>query len=142
MTQPDHYLLGRSGAEEARLERQSAALAPESDVQFEKIGIKPGERVVDLGCGPGDVLSLLSKRVGPSGSVLGIERSPHFASLARRYVASMRYRKSWSARAMHTTRGYRAHRSTVPICDSSLSTCPSPSVSSARWCLLCAPAVG
>ena len=87
MTQPEHYLLGHSDAEEARLERQSAALAPESDAQFEKIGIKPGERVVDLGCGPGDVLSLLSKRVGPTGLVLGIERDAHFASLARRYVA-------------------------------------------------------
>jgi ubiquinone/menaquinone biosynthesis C-methylase UbiE len=87
VTQPDHYLLGRSDAKEARLERQSAALAPESDAQFEKIGIKPGERIVDLGCGPGDVLSLLSKRVGPTGSVLGIERDAHFASLARRYVA-------------------------------------------------------
>ena len=87
MTQPDHYLLGCSDAEKARLKRQSAALAPESDAQFEMIGIKPGERVVDLGCGPGDVLSLLGKRVGPTGSVLGIERDAHFASLARRYVA-------------------------------------------------------
>jgi SAM-dependent methyltransferase len=87
VTQPDHYLLGCSDAEKARLKRQSAALAPESDAQFEMIGIKPGERVVDLGCGPGDVLSLLGKRVGPTGSVLGIERDAHFASLARRYVA-------------------------------------------------------
>jgi ubiquinone/menaquinone biosynthesis C-methylase UbiE len=90
VTQPDHYLLGCSDAEEARLERQSAALAPESDAQLEKIGIKPGERVVDLGCGPGHVLSLLSKRVRPTSSVLGIERSPHFARLARRYVAEHR----------------------------------------------------
>ncbi len=87
MTLPEHYLLGCSDAEEARLERQSAILDPESDAQFEKIGIKPGERVVDLGCGPGNVLSLLSKRVGPTGLVLGIERDAHFASLARRYVA-------------------------------------------------------
>jgi SAM-dependent methyltransferase len=89
VTQPDHYLLGRSGAEQARLGRQSADLALDSDAQFEKIGIKPGERVVDLGCGPGGVLNLLSKRVGPSGSVLGIERNPHFVSLARRYVADL-----------------------------------------------------
>ena len=87
MTQPDHYLLGRSEAEEARLKRQSADLALDSDAQFEKIGIKPGERVVDLGCGPGGVLNLLAKRVGPTGSVIGIERDAHFASLARRYAA-------------------------------------------------------
>ena len=87
MTQPDHYLLGRAEGEEARLKRQIADLAPDSDAQFEKIGIKPGERVIDLGCGPGGVLHLLGKRVGPTGSVVGIERSPHFVALARRFVA-------------------------------------------------------
>lgn len=87
MAQPDHYLLGCSDAEVARLKRQSADLAPDSDAQFEKIGVKPGERVVDLGCGPGDVLILLGKSVGPTGSVLGVEQNAHFASLARRYVA-------------------------------------------------------
>ena len=86
MTQPDTYLLGRAEGEEARLKRQIANLAPDSDAQFEKIGIKPGERVIDLGCGPGGVLHLLGKRVGPQGSVLGIERSPHFVELARRFV--------------------------------------------------------
>ena len=88
MPEPDLYLLGRGTGEEARLQRQIADLAPDSDSQFEKIGIKPGERIVDLGCGPGGVLHLLSKRVGPTGSVLGLERSPHFVELARRFVAS------------------------------------------------------
>ncbi len=87
MTQPDSYLLGRAEAEEERLKRQIANLAPDSDAQFDRIGIKPGQRVVDLGCGPGGVLHLLGKRVGPTGSVLGIERSPHFVELARRFVA-------------------------------------------------------
>lgn len=87
MTQPDNYLLGRAEAEEERLKRQIANLAPDSDAQFDKIGIKPGQRVVDLGCGPGGVLHLVGKRVGHTGSVLGIERSPHFVELARRFVA-------------------------------------------------------
>lgn len=86
MTQSDAYLLGRAEGEEARLKRQIANLAPDSDAQFEKIGIKPGEHVIDLGCGPGGVLHLLGKRVGPQGSVLGLERSGHFVELARRFV--------------------------------------------------------
>lgn len=86
MTTRDEYLLGRSQSEEARLRRQIANLAPDSDAQFETIGIKQGERVVDLGCGPGGVLHLLGKRVGPTGSVLGIERSPHFVEVARRFA--------------------------------------------------------
>src|SRR6478609_7684136 len=93
MAEPDHYLLGHGEAEEARLKRQIADLAPDSDAQFEKIGINAGERILDLGCGTGGVLHLLSKRVGPTGSVLGIERNPHFASLARRFVADRALRQ-------------------------------------------------
>jgi SAM-dependent methyltransferase len=89
MTHPDRYLLGRGEAEEARLRRQISLLAPDSDAQFERIGVKPGERVLDIGCGPGGVLGLLAKRVGASGSVLGIDRSPHFVELARRYVEDL-----------------------------------------------------
>jgi SAM-dependent methyltransferase len=84
--QADNYLLGRAEAEEARLRRQIANLAPDSEAQFDMIGIKPGERVVDLGCGPGGVLHLLAKRVGRTGSVLGIDRSRHFVELARRFA--------------------------------------------------------
>ena len=87
MSEPGIYLLGRGEAEEERLKRQIANLAPDSDAQLDRIGIKQGERVLDLGCGPGGVLHLLGKRVGTTGSVLGIERSPHFVHLARRFVA-------------------------------------------------------
>jgi hypothetical protein len=38
-----------------------ADLALDSDTQFAKIGIRFGERVVDLACGPGGVLHLLGK---------------------------------------------------------------------------------
>jgi ubiquinone/menaquinone biosynthesis C-methylase UbiE len=87
MPQPDPYLLGRAEPETARLRRQIDNLAADSEAQLETIGIVPGERVVDLGCGPGGVLHLLARRVGPDGSVLGVERSPHFVRLAREFVA-------------------------------------------------------
>jgi SAM-dependent methyltransferase len=86
MTRQDHYLLGRDEAEEVRLKQQIIDLAADSDAQLEQIGIRTGERVVDLGCGPGGVLHLLGKRVGPTGSVLGIDRSAHFVEQARRFV--------------------------------------------------------
>ena len=89
MTQPDVYLLGRSKAEELRLKRQIADLAPLSDPQLAAVGIRAGERVLDLGCGPGGVLHLLGKRVGPTGYVLGLDRSPHFVGFARRFAADL-----------------------------------------------------
>jgi len=87
MSRPDPYLLGRDEREAARLKQQIADLAADSHDQLERIGIQAGERVVDLGCGPGGALHLLGERVGPTGSVLGIDRSAHFVEQARRFVA-------------------------------------------------------
>jgi SAM-dependent methyltransferase len=89
MTQPDIYLLGRGKSEELRLKRQIADLAPLSDAQLVEVGIKAGERVIDLGCGPGGVLHLLGKRAGPTGYVLGLDRSSHFVELARHFAADL-----------------------------------------------------
>jgi SAM-dependent methyltransferase len=83
MTEADKYLLGRAGGEEERLKRQAADFAAISQAHLERAGITTGERVVELGCGPGGDLALLAKGVGPTGAVLAIERSPRFVSLAR-----------------------------------------------------------
>jgi hypothetical protein len=78
VTQPDKYLLGRGEAEEARLKRQIADLAPDSDAQFEKIGIKPGERVVDFGCGTA-AIDIVSSRGGRS--ILGLQQDAQPAAV-------------------------------------------------------------
>jgi SAM-dependent methyltransferase len=90
MTEADNYLLGRADAEVARLTRQIVTLSSDSEAQLDRIGIQRGENVVDLGCGPGGALHLLAERVGPTGSVLGIDRSDHFVELARRFVTAQR----------------------------------------------------
>jgi SAM-dependent methyltransferase len=89
MMEADKYLLGRSGSEEGRLKRQAADFAAISEAHFARAGIKTGERVIELGCGVGGDLALLAKGVGPTGTVLGIERSPHFANLARQSVVDL-----------------------------------------------------
>jgi ubiquinone/menaquinone biosynthesis C-methylase UbiE len=86
MQEGDQYILGRNTEEEARLERQIVDLATDSAAHLDRVGIVPGERVPDMGCGPGGVLHLLAERVGAAGSVLGIERSAHFVEVARRFL--------------------------------------------------------
>jgi ubiquinone/menaquinone biosynthesis C-methylase UbiE len=46
--------------------------------------MSPGMRVLDLGCGAGDVSMLAAELVGPSGSVVGIDRDPDVIALASR----------------------------------------------------------
>jgi SAM-dependent methyltransferase len=49
--------------------------------------LKPGEVVVDLGCGGGLDVLLAAKRVGPAGKVIGIDMTPEMLELARRNAA-------------------------------------------------------
>jgi SAM-dependent methyltransferase len=44
---------------------------------------RPGDRVVDIGCGFGDTALQLSELVGPDGSVLGVDVAPRFIEAAR-----------------------------------------------------------
>ena len=52
-----------------------------------RAGIEPGMRVLDVGCGPGDVSLLLSELVGADGSVVGVERDEQALARARRRAA-------------------------------------------------------
>jgi ubiquinone/menaquinone biosynthesis C-methylase UbiE len=66
-----------------RLRRQGELLAPATRVLLEAAGIRPGMRVLDLGSGAGDVAFLAAGLVGPSGEVVGVERSPESVATAR-----------------------------------------------------------
>jgi SAM-dependent methyltransferase len=44
---------------------------------------RPGERIVDLGCGFGDTTRELARRVGPTGRVVGIDAAERFVEAAR-----------------------------------------------------------
>ena len=47
-------------------------------------GVAPGMRVLDLGCGTGDVSLLAAKLVGSAGAVVGVDRDPRAIEEARR----------------------------------------------------------
>jgi SAM-dependent methyltransferase len=72
------------GEDEAgRLEIQGRALAPATRMILAEAGIRPGMRVLDLGCGAGDVAFVAAGLVGPDGSVVGVDRSPDALARAR-----------------------------------------------------------
>ncbi|MFC7310298.1 methyltransferase domain-containing protein [Streptomyces monticola] len=51
---------------------------------LDEVGIRPGWRVLDAGCGPGDFLPHLAHRVGPEGRVCAIDLAQENAALAAR----------------------------------------------------------
>ena len=53
----------------------------------ELLNLKPGNCVLDVGCGPGGSFPFLVHAVGPTGQVVGVEISPDISRLARRRIA-------------------------------------------------------
>jgi|HubBroStandDraft_1064217.scaffolds.fasta_scaffold16182_3 ubiquinone/menaquinone biosynthesis C-methylase UbiE len=72
-----------SGNELARLEVQGSALGQATRMIFTAAGIRPGMRVLDLGCGAGDAAFAAADLAGPDGHVVGIDRWPEALARAR-----------------------------------------------------------
>ena len=68
------YALGHSEHELQRLSRQGHAFEPFTRQLFEEAGINQGMRVLDVGCGSGDVAFLAANLVGHNGEVVGVDR--------------------------------------------------------------------
>jgi ubiquinone/menaquinone biosynthesis C-methylase UbiE len=83
---PSHsgdYPIERRAGEIERLGLQSAALAAETGILLDRIGVAPGWRCLDLACGPRGITDLLSERVFPGGRVIGLDFDPVFIEVAR-----------------------------------------------------------
>jgi len=77
------YALGHSSTEIQRLKNQGIMLRPITERLLRSAGIDSGMRVLDLGCGAGDVSMLAAELTGPAGSVVGIDRSQEVLDVAR-----------------------------------------------------------
>jgi SAM-dependent methyltransferase len=81
------YVLGHSASELLRLIDQAAFLGDLTADVFRRADLRSGMRVLDIGCGVGDVAFLAASIVGPNGSVLGIDRSTEAVAVARARAA-------------------------------------------------------
>ena len=77
------YILGHSPAEIQRLMSQAVMLRPITERLLRSAGIEPGMRVLEVGCGAGDVSMLAAELVGSTGSVVGIDRNAQVLAIAR-----------------------------------------------------------
>jgi ubiquinone/menaquinone biosynthesis C-methylase UbiE len=83
------YALGSSPEESARLQRQADELAPESTALLDRVDLQPGDRAIDLGCGPRGVIEMLAERVSPGGRVVGVDADPAHVAMARDLVTAL-----------------------------------------------------
>lgn len=82
---PSHsdYLFAQATDEAGRLKRQSEFFHRFTSAFLESAGITTGMKVLDVGTGIGEVAFMLAERVGPQGTVVGIDINPAMIDFAR-----------------------------------------------------------
>ncbi|MBV9605941.1 MAG: methyltransferase domain-containing protein [Solirubrobacterales bacterium] len=83
------YTIGSDAAERDRLRSQSDELHEHTEALLEHVGIQRGWRVAEVACGPRGVLERLAQRVGPTGTVTGLDINPTHVTQAREHVTSL-----------------------------------------------------
>jgi SAM-dependent methyltransferase len=58
----------------------------------ERLAPRPGEVILDVGCGTGRNFAQIQDRIGPAGRLIGVEQSPEMLALARALVE----RRGWT----------------------------------------------
>lgn len=71
----------------AWLDRHFDANRPEYEAQVRAVGIRPGWRVLDAGCGCGSFLPWLAELVGPAGRVAALDLAPDNVALVEGRLA-------------------------------------------------------
>jgi SAM-dependent methyltransferase len=77
------YPIESRAGEIERLHLQGVAMAPDTERMLDLIGVREGWSCLDVGCGPGGITELLSKRVGSTGRIVGLDMNASFLEYAR-----------------------------------------------------------
>ena len=82
----EKYLLADGTTEPERLQLQALAWEAETEAMLDRIGLKAGGTCLDVGCGAMGILRPLSHRIGPTGSVIGIDLDSRQLAVARMFI--------------------------------------------------------
>jgi ubiquinone/menaquinone biosynthesis C-methylase UbiE len=83
MTDAQGYVLGQSTRAARRLEIQDAHFADVSERLLDDLALRPGDRVVELGCGPGLFSRRILRRLGEGGVLVAVDSSEGLLTQAR-----------------------------------------------------------
>src|SRR5438552_8059922 len=83
MTEAPGYVLGQSARAARRLEIQDAHFAEVSELLLDDLALRPADRIVELGCGPGSFSRRILRRLGEGGVLVGVDCSEGLLAQAR-----------------------------------------------------------
>lgn len=76
------YVLGQSERAARRLAIQDAHFGDVSERLLDDLALRPNDRVVELGCGPGGLSRRILRRLGAGGVLVGVDASEGLLSQA------------------------------------------------------------
>ena len=87
MSAPPSYLMGHTDHERRRLGLQAEILNPLTEEFFVRAGVSQGMRILDLGCGIGDVALIAARLAGPRGQVVAVDMDGDALKIAQTRAA-------------------------------------------------------
>ena len=87
MTEGQGYVLGQSERAARRLAIQDAHFAEPSERLLDELALRPHDRVIELGCGPGGFSRRILRRLGAGGTLVGVDSSEGLLDQARAALA-------------------------------------------------------
>src|SRR5947209_8566201 len=89
MSDAEGYVLGQSERAARRLEIQDAHFGEVSERLLEDLALRPHDRVVELGCGPGGFSRRILRRLGPDGVLVGVDSSAGLLAQAQKALGNV-----------------------------------------------------
>jgi ubiquinone/menaquinone biosynthesis C-methylase UbiE len=89
MSELPDYVLGQSARAARRLEIQDAHFAMVSEKLLDDLQLRPNDRVVELGCGPGGFSRRILRRLGAGGVLVGVDCTPGLLAQAQQALAGL-----------------------------------------------------
>ncbi|MBI3410865.1 MAG: methyltransferase domain-containing protein [Planctomycetes bacterium] len=83
------YVLGQSVGAARRLEIQDSHFADVSEKLLDELALRPHDRVIELGCGPGGLSRRILRRLGAGGVLIGVDASECLLAQARNSLGKL-----------------------------------------------------
>src|SRR5260370_3654645 len=91
MTEAQKYVLGESERAARRLQIQDAHFGDTSEQLLDDLALRPGDQVVELGCGPGGFSRRILRRLGANGVLVGVDCTEGLFAQASSGMADQRF---------------------------------------------------
>src|SRR6516165_6321814 len=88
----EHYILATGGKDVKRLRLLHEVYGPRTEALLHRVGLRDGQRDVEIGCGSGNNACWVAQQIAPTGSVMAIDVASDQIEQARRQAQSRNLR--------------------------------------------------